>query len=333
MHEHPTKNSQAIQSIYLAGGHFVICRPDKSPVWWAWQRVRPGLDLVLEHAGPLGLIPSSVNTSALDVDAGDPGELMRVCPPMAALDSRRAGGKHLYYSDTEGRGNSQFEVYGCAGEVRSAAGYLILWRDGAGRLADALSDPWARARSWPLDLFEAVGLPPVAPAAADLPIVKSSAADRCRAEWSAAAAGAAGDLETVGRGSRNCRLFDAVRFWAYSVERGPNLHAWLRRVRVHALGLNRCFGMPLDEREAIRTAYSISSWCWSGGGARWHFDHSTAAQRRRGVKSGKVRRQGTELRDAGIRSAVRNGCSMREVGREFGLTAGAVHHICRRGVQ
>ena len=41
---------------------------------------------------------------------------------MAVLNSRRAGGRHLYYSDTQGRGNAHFEAYGCAGEIRSAKG-------------------------------------------------------------------------------------------------------------------------------------------------------------------------------------------------------------------
>lgn len=49
------------------------------------------------------------------------------------------------------------------GDIRSAKGYLILWRDGADILAEALLDPTRRARTWPLDLFEAAGLPRVAP--------------------------------------------------------------------------------------------------------------------------------------------------------------------------
>ena len=141
MQQNPTNNPQALQTIYHSGGHFVLCLEDKRPVWRSWQKLRPGLDVVLAHEGPLGLQPWSISTSALDVDAGDPGELMQAWPPMAILDSRRSDGKHLYYADTEGRGNGHFEVYGCAGEIRSARGYLILWHDGAGHLADALHDP------------------------------------------------------------------------------------------------------------------------------------------------------------------------------------------------
>ena len=89
-------------------------------------------------------------------------------------------------------------------------------------------------------------------------------------------------------------------------------------MRVHSLEQNRRFPEPLDESEVKQTAYSISTWCWSGGGARWHFDHSSAAQRRRGIKSGKVRRSRNAERDAAIVAAVKSGQSMRAVAREAG---------------
>jgi len=329
MQQNPTNNPQALQTIYHAGGHFVLCLEDKHPVWKSWQKLRPGLDVVLAHEGPLGLKPWSISTSALDVDTGDPGELMQAWPPMAVLNSRRADGKHLYYSDTEGRGNGHFEVYGCAGEVRSAKGYLILWHDGAGRLANALQDPLARARRWPRDLFELAGLPAVTlRGAVKTPAYSYKPSDQSRQTWAAAAT--AVELETIKRGWRNVKLFDAVRFWAYSVPRGQDLEAWTRRVRVHALEQNRRFPEPLDEPEVKQTAYSISTWCWSGGGAKWHFDHSSAAQRRRGVKSGKVRRARNAERDAAIVAAVRAGQSMRAVAKEWGLSDYAVRYVCSR---
>ena len=175
------------------------------------------------------LKPWSISTSALDVDAGDPGELMQAWPPMAVLNSRRADGKHLYYADTEGRGNGHFEVYGCAGEVRSAKGYLILWHDGAGHLADALHDPIARSRRWPRDLFELAGVGAVTlPGAVKTPAYSYKPSDQSRQTWAMAAE--ALELGTIKRGMRNVKLFDAVRFWAYSVPRGQDLDAWTRRV-------------------------------------------------------------------------------------------------------
>ena len=221
--------------------------------------------MVLAHEGPLGLKPWSISTSALDVDAGDPGELMQAWPPMAVLNSRRAAGKHLYYADTEGRGNGHFEVYGCAGEIRSAKGYLILWHDGAGSLADALHDPLARARRWPRDLFELAGLPAVTlPGAVKTPTYSYKPSDQSRQTWAAAAA--ALELETIKRGLRNVTLFDSVRFWAYSVPRGQDLDAWTRRVRVHSLEQNRRFPEPLDESEvkadSLQHQHLVLVWGW-----------------------------------------------------------------------
>ncbi len=328
MQQNPTSNPQALQTIYHAGGHFVLCLEGKRPVWKSWQKLRPGLDVVLAHEGPLGLKPWSISTSALDVDTGDPGELMQAWPPMAVLNSRRSGGKHLYYADTEGRGNGHFEVYGCAGEIRSAKGYLILWHDGAGRLADALVDPIARSRRWPRDLFELAGLPAVTVSGAvKTPTYSYKPSDQSRQTWAAAAA--AVELETIKRGLRNLKLFDAVRFWAYSVPRGQDLNAWTRRVRVHALEQNGRFPEPLGESEVKQTAYSISTWCWSGGGAKWHFDHSSAAQRRRGVKSGKVRRARNRARDTTWRAAHAAGQSMRLIAKEYGVEPSTVFRVLR----
>ena len=294
MQQNPTNNPQALQAIHHAGGHFILCLEDKRPVWRSWQKLRPGLDVVMAHDGPLGLRPWSVSTTALDVDTGDPSILIEDWPPMAILSSRRAAGKHLYYSDTTGRGNAHFEGYGCAGEIRSARGYLILWHDGAGRLADALHDPVARARGWPRDLFELAGVGAVTlPAAVKTPAYRYKPSGQSRRTWAAAAE--ALELEAVHQGRRNLQLFDAVRFWAYSIPRGDDLDAWTRRVRVYALEQNRRFPEPLDAPEVKQTAYSISTWCWSGGGSRWHFDHSRGAQRRRGLKLGRMRRAGTPL--------------------------------------
>ena len=45
---------------------------------------------------------------------------------MAILLLPTPGGRHVSYSDTDGRGNGYYSVLGCSGEVRSAQGYLIL---------------------------------------------------------------------------------------------------------------------------------------------------------------------------------------------------------------
>ena len=320
----------ALQAIHHAGGHFVLCLDDKRPVWRSWQKLRPGLDVVLAHPGPLGhqAVVAQLVT-ALDVDTGDPGELMR---GLAAHGHPQFPPVRLAGTCTtqtpKGRGNGHFEVYGCAGEIRSAKGYLILWHDGAGRLADALRDPVARSCRWPRDLFELAGLPAVTlQGAVKTPAYSYKPSDQSRQTWAAAAA--AVELETIKRGRRNVKLFDAVRFWAYSVPRGQELEAWTRRVRVHALEQNRRFPEPLEESEVKQTAYSISTWCWSGGGAKWHFDHSSAAQRRRGVKSGKVRRARNRARDTAWRAAHAAGQSMRSIAKEYGVEPSTVFRVLR----
>ena len=329
MQANPTQNPTALQTLFDAGGHFVLAKADKRPLWRSWDRLRPPLDLVQAHDGPLGLKPWSVGTTGLDVDHGDPSLLLEDHPAMAVLASRRPGGRHLYYHDTKGRGNGSFSVLGCSGEIRSAKGYLILWGDGPEILADALSDPIARSRRAPVDLFELAGLGAVTLPAPGLFVSKDPNNAETRRTWARAAEGV--QLEHVRRGARNSRLFDAVRFWAYSVNKGLDLHGYMRRVRVHAMACNRRLPEPLSADEVQGLALSVSTWCWSGGGARWHFDHSSATQRRRGIKSGKVRRARVAGRDRAILEAYAAGASMRSIAREWGIPRQLVQHVIKRG--
>ena len=89
----------AVAYLHDRGGHYVLCH-GKRPIWPGWQRRRPGLDTVLAHDGPLGIVPYSLGTSALDVDYGDVGELVGATAPLATLPSPR--GHHCYYEDGQG---------------------------------------------------------------------------------------------------------------------------------------------------------------------------------------------------------------------------------------
>ena len=188
--------------------------------------------------------------------------------------------------------------------------------------------PLARARRWPRDLFEAAGLGAVTlPGAVKTPAYTYKPSERSRRTWAAEAE--ALELEAVQRGLRNVTLFNAVRFWAYSVSRGDDLEAWTRRVRVHALEQNRRFPEPLEASAVKQTAYSISTWCWSGGGAKWHFDHSSATQRRRQAKQVKVRRARNQARDTAWRAAHAAGQSLRSIAREYGVEHSTVLRVVR----
>ena len=305
----------AVAYLHDSGGHYVLCH-GKRPIWPGWQRRRPGLDAVLAHPGPLGIMPWSLGTSALDVDYGDVGELVQLTAPLVTLPSPR--GHHCYYEDHEGRGNKRWRAFGCRGEVRSARGFLRLYDGGADRLAGALRATPPGAAPFPSDLFEAAGVeaPRTLPVEAPRVFQVKTPDDLP-------------DLATVQPGGRNNALFDHLRFWAYAQDKGANLDSWSARVRRIAAQLNARIPTPLPDDEAHRVAWSVASWTWAGGGP---VDHSPAAQRRRGLKSGRVRRAATRERDRAIVEAVEAGQSVRSVAKAHGLAPSTVMRIVRRGV-
>ena len=133
------QRKQALTYLHDLGAHFVLCRRSRQPIrGFPWGSHKPALDCVLAHPSHVGIVPFSVNTSALDVDRGKPTQLSLFWPPLVAVSSRQPGREHLYYRDDTPRGNQQWRAFGCAGEVRSAKGYLILYRDAPVHLAHAL---------------------------------------------------------------------------------------------------------------------------------------------------------------------------------------------------
>ena len=131
---------RSIARLTDAGAHLVLCRPDKRPLWRGWQKRRPSAAVAQMHVddahGPLGVIPWSLRSTALDIDEGDPDALRSWFAPWADLASRR--GRHFYYDDSEPRGNTSWSLWDCRGDIRGARGFLVLHGDGPVRLADAL---------------------------------------------------------------------------------------------------------------------------------------------------------------------------------------------------
>ena len=106
-------------------------------------------------------------------------------------------------------------------------------------------------------------------------------------------------LEGVYPGARNESLFLAVRLWAYKQRRGSDLESWCQWVEYFTLESNLRLPVPLPEREASATAYSVATWIWSeldetspAKGKRT-LDHSSIAQAWRGTWSGESRRPGS----------------------------------------
>ena len=172
-----------------------------------WRAHTPALDCVLAHRGNVGLIPFSIETSALDVDQGEPLQLSLFHQPLVAVRSRRPGGQHLYYRDDTPRSNQKWTAFGCSGEVRGARGYLILYRDADVRLAHALAYNEDDC-PFPAGLLEYAEPVEVG----DLGAVALDDLDSADPQQIRLFQPQAPALELVRKGRRNISLFDAVRF-------------------------------------------------------------------------------------------------------------------------
>lgn len=307
---------EAVAYLYDRGAHFVLCRGKKA-FRQGWQNRRPSLGSVLKHGPEIGLIPYSVGTSALDIDYGDFGRLIEAKPPLVTVPSPR-GGAHAYYQDDTPRGNQEWQAFGCRGDIRSAHGNLRLYEGGAERLASALRLTPPGTAPFPADLFEAMGV--------EAPHFLPDEAPRA---FRARAPDDLPDLATVLPGGRNNAQFGHVRFWAYAQDKGADLDAWADQVSRIASQFNESFPIPLAAKEVSKIARSVASWNWAGGGS---MDHTPEAQRRRGLKSARVRRAAARKRDRAIVEAVEAGRSMCSVAKECGLSPSTVMRIVRRGV-
>ena len=120
---------QALERIHKRGGHLVLCHPDKRPLHKNWQHKPPALEAVLNHSGPVGIIPASIGAVVVDVDKGPHSTVIGalMAEPFAIVPTRREGGKHLWFRSDESLGNKQWSIGDAAGDVRSAKGFAILW--------------------------------------------------------------------------------------------------------------------------------------------------------------------------------------------------------------
>ena len=282
-----TKNStvRSLETITEIGGHLILVKRGlKAPVWAKWQKRKPSLDVVLAHDGRIGLIPDSIGATALDVDFGDPS---RLPTPWTRYRTQRPGGAHLYYGDDKARGNQNWQAKGCSGEVRGAAGYAILYNGGADHIARAIkSGRQLSLFPFPAELIELHEAELIQPKPRGLHAVEPRGKASAR-------------LEGVYPGARNESLFLVVRLWAYKQRRGDDLRAWCLRVKDFSLESNHRLPVPLGEREAGATAYSVATWIWSElnevipAKGKGPLDHSSMAQSWRGTWSGESRRPGS----------------------------------------
>ena len=135
---------------------------------------------------------------------------------------------------------------------------------------------------------------------------------------------AAEGLYTAVEGTRHDAHFDAVRYWAYSVNLGGNLSTWLARVnevsdqlhgRIPVTGSAHRYSRTQSRTNAVR----VATFTWNIG-TDYLADYSTEAQRRRIVK--RWHGQGSEAKvlqvdalHASIRFDFGQGLSVAEIAR------------------
>ena len=157
--QHPTYPLQAVPVLLEYGAQFVLCdhwgnrkadgSQSKKPVHRNWRQQRPGFVAVKDHitsGGLLGIVPSSLNCAVLDVDHGNPTELIATHLPWFLSPTQRPHRLHLWYQDDrhelaeERRGGHWRHESGCSGELLASTGYVVLWGNALQELADTLQD-------------------------------------------------------------------------------------------------------------------------------------------------------------------------------------------------
>ena len=205
----------------------------KIPVWKGYLERRPGLATLSWHLDrgqdtQLGIVPASIGSTVLDVDAGNLQQMIRVIgEPRVALDSRSRKGAHLYYDDPTSRGNGQFSMAGCSGDIRSDKGFVVLYQGQHCRLYEALS----RDGRYPIQesIFKE-GTPPARRQVNTKPkgervILPENVSER--------------DLVNCQEGQRNEMLFEVGRKQIYPLGVLRDLGDWIRHCRVRIGELNR----------------------------------------------------------------------------------------------
>ena len=189
---------------------------------------------------------------------------------------RKGGSVILFYGDDQAQGKSATgRLTDCGGEVRGAKGYLILWKDGAERLAAAIAGP----RQLSLFPFPAELIQEFEPGRLiqfpERPLNPSRSIH----------------LERVQVGARNDSLFDVVRKMSYQEltfyrKAGGHLRGWLRLVYDFTDDNNRRFPVPMERDDVRSVAYSVATWVWSRG-----YDHSPEKQAARAIEGMRQRRE------------------------------------------
>ena len=133
---------------------------------------------------------------------------------------------------------------------------------------------------------------------------------------------------------RNCSMFDALRRWAGKPEnRGNDVLAAAMSINEEIGRLHGKAAMDQSEVAAIARSVDRKRREWIAKDSYYSSEQRSLWGRERGIRSGKARRKRNEDRDRAIIQAVDKGRSLRDVGREFGLSLNGVQWIVKRCVR
>ena len=295
------------------GAHFVLYRLDdpKKPAWKRYDRLRPTIDDVGRHEGPLGIFPFSLGCSVIDVDEGPPGPLIDAARQLEhyITDYPSLGGSHgpdathLWLRDRQPRKpNAHVEAFGRSYQVLSLAPPAILRGDALTRLAEGIerADPPRRTlKKWP-DPFVQLRWPfEEAPA---------RPAGKLRGTPSP-------ELADAVEGNRNVSLFYALASAARKVVREyESYHTFHQELRDVAFGFANLMGQV--DGSGPETAAKVEATARSVANRVWNFDRKAQApeaQSQKGRASGRARRKATAERDGRMWRHVELGFSKRQI--------------------
>ena len=321
-------DAEAVLDLVDRGARLVLLHhyPDKKPVVNTCSAsYSDTFAHVVGMNGLVGLYPSSVGLTALDVDRGtdlDVDKLASAWPPLTILRTPRRfprPGLHFYYHDDVERGSPIWDWRSVGGEAKSAKGYAVVYPGEEQFLLNALDRPRTRTIEelidqiqlplWPIDQLR----PSPAPSKA-LPAVAQGfrfAPSVRRAQ---------------GQHQRHITLMDlTLTALGRAVDMRGNFTSTLSLM----LRYNAEFPEPLADGEVERLCpYFVEySRHWEN---QPHTPQFLARQRRKGLRSGVVRRDAVWARDVAIRVSRESGVSIKDLMLMFDLSHTSIKRITAR---
>lgn len=122
--------------LFDCGATLFLCKGDKSPLKKGWKVMAYGSpdNLMADYENTaaarfIGMIPASVGLLAIDVDEGPAEYIVEVlrANDVDCLSHETGRGHHVWIRTDARKGNQKWGNAHAKGDIRSAAGYVVLW--------------------------------------------------------------------------------------------------------------------------------------------------------------------------------------------------------------